>query len=506
MIYTHRWLGTVGGLLFVAWFASGIVMMYARMPAVTLDERAWHAETLDVSLLRVSPSEAAATAKASSANAAELGMLLGRPVYRFRGGPARVVFADDGTLVDHIEEAQAVAIALEWAPNSASTLKYAKLITVPDQWTLEQRQLLPIHLVSLGDAADTRLYISSRTGEVVVDATRRERFWGYLGPIMHWLYLPVIRRNEPAWTQLMLWTSGIGCILCIAGLVVGLFQFSPSARFRKRSGGTRSPYSGVMRWHHYVGLTFGVIALLWTFSGLMSMGPFELFSEGPVPPGFRASTTGEDNGEAITAVGIRRAVAGISKEFAPKELSLVRFKGEPFWMTDAPSSGPIVRTRTIAESVQRVHRLISATHPERGAFARFDNATMEAVAREAMPGVAITEATWIDKYDDYYLDRLGERPLPALRVRYGDPQQILAYFDPGSGSAAQVLRPKERLDRWLYQGLHSVSFPALYFRRPLWDVLLIALLLGGIVLSTTTLTPAWRRLRRHLRALSPRAH
>jgi hypothetical protein len=198
MIYTHRWLGTVGGLLFVAWFASGIVMIYARMPAVTLDERAWHAEILNVSSLRVSPSEAAAIAKVSSANAAELGMLLGRPVYRFRGRAARTVFADDGTLVDHIEEAQAVAIALEWATTSASTSKYVTLITVPDQWTLEQRHLLPIHLVSLGDAADTHLYISSGTGEVVVDATRRERFWGYLGPIMHWLYLPVIRRNEPA--------------------------------------------------------------------------------------------------------------------------------------------------------------------------------------------------------------------------------------------------------------------------------------------------------------------
>jgi hypothetical protein len=236
------------------------------------------------------------------------------------------------------------------------------------------------------------------------------------------------------------------------------------------------------------------------------MGPFAWLSDGPVPPSFRAATTGKPTtaDSAITVLEIQNAVAGIRRDFAPKELSLVRFKGESFWVTDAPPSGPVERTRTATESVPRVHRLISAVHPEQGPFARFDNATMESVARAAMPGIAITDAMWLDRYDDYYLHRLGERPLPVLRIRYADSQQTLAYFDPGRGSAAQVLRPKERLDRWLYQGLHSLSFPAVYFRRPLWDFIVIALLLGGTGLGVTTLTAAWRRLRRHARTLIPR--
>ena len=351
LIYTHRWLGIVGGLLFIAWFASGIVMMYARMPTVTLDEHAWHAEPLDVSSLRVTPFEAATTANAPTGSA-ELGMLRGRPVYRFRGRTARAVFADDGSMIERVSDSDAIEIAREWAPASASTVKYDALVTIPDQWTLPERQYLPLHLVALGDDADTRLYISSRTGEVVVDATRRERFWGYLGPVTHWLYLPVLRRNGRAWTQVILWTSGIGCIMCMSGLVVGLFQLSPSARFRQRTGGTRSPYSGLMKWHHYVGLAFGVVTLLWTFSGLMSMGPFDWLSDGPVPPSFRAATTGKPitADSAITVSEIQNAVARIRRDFAPKELSLVRFKGEPFWVTDAPPSGPVERTRTATES------------------------------------------------------------------------------------------------------------------------------------------------------------
>ena len=51
--------------------------------------------------------------------------------------------------------------------------------------------------------------------------------------------------------------------------------------------------------------------------------------------------------------------------------------------------------------------------------------------------------------------------------------------------------------RWLYQGLHSLDFPFLYYERPLWDVVVIVLSIGGTVVSATTLVPAWRRLRRH---------
>ena len=45
-------------------------------------------------------------------------------------------------------------------------------------------------------------------------------------------------------------------------------------------------------------------------------------------------------------------------------------------------------------------------------------------------------------------------------------------------------------------GLHSLDFPFLYGSRPLWDVLVIVLSLGGIVLSASTLWPGWKRLAR----------
>ena len=62
LIYTHRWLGIAGSLLFVSWFASGIVLMYAGMPVLSRDERLLRAPTLDLSAVRVGVSEAAVQA------------------------------------------------------------------------------------------------------------------------------------------------------------------------------------------------------------------------------------------------------------------------------------------------------------------------------------------------------------------------------------------------------------------------------------------------------------
>jgi hypothetical protein len=59
-----------------------------------------------------------------------------------------------------------------------------------------------------------------------------------------------------------------------------------------------------------------------------------------------------------------------------------------------------------------------------------------------------------------------------------------------------------RLNRWLYHGLHSLDFPFLYTRRPLWDLVVIVLSLGGIAISVTSAPQAWRRLRRHATSLS----
>jgi len=42
-----------------------------------------------------------------------------------------------------------------------------------------------------------------------------------------------------------------------------------------------------------------------------------------------------------------------------------------------------------------------------------------------------------------------------------------------------------------------MDWPGLFNRRPLWDIVTIALLAGLAAISITTLLPAFRRLKRH---------
>jgi len=144
---------------------------------------------------------------------------------------------------------------------------------------------------------------------------------------------------------------------------------------------------------------------------------------------------------------------------------------------------------------------VAALAPERGTLRRFSDDSLWTIAKAAMPGMPIRDAMWLTDYDSYYYDQYGTRPLPVLRVRYDDPDATWLYLEPSRGTMLKQDRGG-RWNRWLYHGLHSLDFPFLYHRRPLWDLVLIVLSIGGLVLSGSTLIPSWRRLARHVRRLA----
>ena len=57
---------------------------------------------------------------------------------------------------------------------------------------------------------------------------------------------------------------------------------------------------------------------------------------------------------------------------------------------------------------------------------------------------------------------------------------------------------RDWVNRWLYHGLHSLDFPWLYNYRPLWDIVVITLMLGGTAICVTSLVLTWRVLARKL--------
>jgi PepSY-associated transmembrane protein len=507
LVYTHRWLGIAGCVLFVAWFISGIVMMYARMPGLANEERLARAPALDLSTVTVSPAEAAGRLEIR-ADRVQIGMHGGRPVYRFGVGRRQtIVFADTAAPLDGVSRDEAMQVARRYAPRHPGAIRYDRFLTEPDQWTLQARAAMPMHVLALDDAADTYLYVSEAGGDVVLRTTRRERVWGYFGPVIHWLYFTPLRRNGPLWSEVVIWTSLVGCLMCASGLVWGLWRFSPTSRFRLKRESSHTPYAGWMKWHHYAGLLFGVVTLTWTYSGLLSMGPFNWFATPPMSRELReASSGGHPRLESLTLDSMRLAAAAIGEAFAPKELDVVQFNGEPFWLAHrAPLADDADRWMNVgllprSPQPRLEHRYVSVAHPERGTFTTFDLAAMADLARTAMPEVQVQDSEWLQHYDGYYYDPRGSLSLPVLRVRYADDQGTWLYLDPERGKVVLRSVRISRRERWLYQGLHSLDFPFLYFRRPLWDLVAIVLSIGGAVLSLTTIVPALRRFRRIGRA------
>ncbi|HEX2464580.1 MAG TPA: PepSY domain-containing protein [Thermoanaerobaculia bacterium] len=494
ILYTHRWLGIAGGLLFVLWFASGIAMLWARMPELDSAERLRRLPELDLDAARVAPVEAA-RALGLSNSGLRIAMLGERPVYRFDTGPrSTTVFADDGQPFAGLGDDEVMRLARALFPEHAATLRHDRRLESPDQWTLQNGGALPLHRLALGDPGDTWIYLSAPTGELILTATASERRRAYASAVPHWLYVTPLRRHGVLWSRMVVGLSLAGCVVAASGLIWGLWQ---ALRAGDRSSRARvaTPYAGLMRWHHYAGLAFGLFAFTWVLSGCLSMDPLPWQSYAEPTVEQAAAVAGEPiRLEALTIDRLRASLAALAAEpeWTVKELELVHFRSEPFLLGHGspPSS-----------TQSSPHALVSALRAERGAFARFGDDDVVAAARSAMPAARVIDATWLQRHDAYYYDLHGPAPLPVLRARFDDPARTWLYVDPATGAIARMENRSSRLNRWLYHGLHSFDFPFLLRHRTLRDAIIVVLSLGGILIAVTSMADGWRRVGRHVRRL-----
>lgn len=500
LIYTHRWMGIFFGIVFIVWFVSGVAFMYVGMPELSERERLGHMRPLDLSAVRFSPAQAANDYGVETGRMRIEMHYDGRPVYRFG---ATKIYADTGEFVDGANADQAVKLIRSWVPQYASTVRYDAYLEDSDQWTLQsaQRQFMPLHRIALGDPAGTNYYVAESTGEIVMKTDRSGRFWGFWSAVLHWTYFTGLRRQTYLWNQLITWGSIVGAFMCLTGIIVGVWRLGIRRRYRLKGVPSHSPYAGWMWWHHYAGLIFGFLSCTWAFSGALSLGPFQFLRGGPATPAQRRAVSGgRANVEALSIDRIKASLAAFTPSFTPKELELLQFRGTAYFIGYRPPESydfnQEVGSHAERYEPPREHLIVSAASPEEGTFRRFDDETMWKVAEEAMPEVPVQDAAWLTEYDAYYYNQDGLRSLPVLRVRYNDPQKTWLYLDPHHGTMSKQDR-RSRLNRWLYHGFHSLDFPFLYYRRPLWDIVVIGFSIGGIALSATTLVPSWRRLLRH---------
>jgi uncharacterized membrane protein len=64
------------------------------------------------------------------------------------------------------------------------------------------------------------MYVSSHTGEVVLDAPHVQQRWNYVGAWLHWLYFLRMQSVDPVWTWVVIVLSALCTVAAISGIVV----------------------------------------------------------------------------------------------------------------------------------------------------------------------------------------------------------------------------------------------------------------------------------------------
>jgi hypothetical protein len=498
LILTHRYMGIALSLLVVMWFATGIVMMYAGgMPRLTPQTRIERLPALDLSAVHLTAAAAAERAGMRyPPSRALLLSVMDRPAYRLG---RQTVFADTGDLFEPATVEQSTVIAARFMGVPSAQVHYVRTLTDADQWTLLQGRQLPLHKFTVDDAEGTELYVQPATGEVSVMTTRRGRMLAWVGTIPHWMYFTALRLNQPLWYRTVVWTSAFTCVLAIMGLVLTVTQFRRTKPFRLSAS---IPYSGWMRWHYITGAVFGVFTLTWAFSGLLSMEPFEWTNATGLeidPEALSGGPVDLSEYAPVDAAAWTRVLGGRT----PKEMEFVRIQDEQYYVvryTDANGLADSTRERlhqpyNVTGSGEPIHLLVHANSLA-VRDAPFSVESLVTRLKASVPDAPIVESQLLTDYDSYYYSRGRQTPLPVLRVKFADPAKTWVYVDPAMSQVLAEVHRLNRVERWLYNGLHSLDFSFWYDRRPLWDIGMITLSLGGLTVSLIGTLLGIRRVRR----------
>jgi hypothetical protein len=504
LIFFHRWVGIALCVVFLLWFPSGIGMMYWGFPGVSAEDRLDHSPKLDPAKIVLSPEEAAEKAGIeASPGQVRLNSFDGRPVYRFGGGGGRggrrggdggrIIYADTGEEQVSVSAEMLDRIASSWTGRPfAETTKLS--IEEPDQWTVAgQLRSRPVYKYSWPDGQ--QVYLNGTTGEVVQYTTFAKRVQAHLSAIPHWLYYTPLRKHQPQWLEFMIWSSIIGTVGAIIGIVVAVWMYSPAKKYRVEGQPTGVPYRGQKRWHWILGIIFGLATVTWTFSGLMTLGPFPIMQRLTQPaqqPQQREAGRGGQQGIAGALRGRvkmsdfsahPRDVLAKVPQLDVRELEWTSFAGTPLFNAN------------LAGGKSELVSLDGVT------VDRFGTKRITEIVKSAVPNPEALDIAVIYQYDLYYLDRNRERPLPVIRVLMNDAENTRYYIDPKSVRVVSTYSNRNWVNRWLDSALHSLSFPFLYNHRPLWDIVVITFMLGGTALCVTSLLLAWRVLGRKLKRI-----
>jgi PepSY-associated TM region len=472
-VVIHRWLGIVLGPLFAMWFASGIVMHFAPFPQLDESERVAGLPLLKLAGPLRPPADAMNAVGAADTLRIRLIQRADGPVYIVSGlWGSTALRASDLASAGVTSSPLALVIGADHARQRGLKAADAAKISLLDydQWTVagKYRRHRPLYRLALDDDAGTEIYISSKTGEIVLDTTRWERAWNFVGSVAHWIYVPQLRNKPELWSAVVWWLSLAALVSVLAGAVIGV------ARLRFGDKRRVSPYWGMHWWHHVTGLASLIFVTTWIFSGWLSMDDGWLFSRARASSADIAAIAGKPPWDLLSLEELRRI------DPSAREVEWFAFAGKLF------------RREITAPGAQQLSAIGDGDAAQKFLFLPLT--TIGAIATSLGQGLGqgCSDPAAVDATDNYAISSVMPNT-PVERIACGD---VWYDIDAANGALAQKTDSSRRAYRWLYGALHRLDFPALAARPMLRTVVIVPLCTIGFLFSLTGIVIGWRRLRR----------
>lgn len=351
---------------------------------------------------------------------------------------------------------------------NAMSVKKVEVINELDQWIPRTKFLphMPIYKVLLNDKEQTTCYISSKSGEIIQKLTFEDKVWAWLGPIPHWIYFKTLRINTDAWRYVVISLSSLGVLLALLGIILGINR----THIARKKNKTLTPYKKKwFRWHHYLGFTFGLLIFTWILSGLLSMNPLKWASEDSLTEEEASIWKGANYSLLDSNNQFKTVISKLSQNHHSKEIKFTLYNAQPYLVSYNHDNN--VKHIQLNDNSE----IINAANMD----------TFKSMILKLKPNTTIIASDALNDYDDYYYNKHRTLPLPIYRFKLKDEQRTWYYVNPQTLSVVKKMQTDNKLERWLYNGLHSFDFPVLFFKRPLWDIIVIVLLLGCTALSFT---------------------
>ena len=479
--FLHKLTGCLLCGLFFMWFASGIVMIHHSFPRASADKQLERQQPLPAELPSVE-TLVAALPDTMEVPSLSLLMLLDEPVFRIGSRETKLVSA---RTLKPVEETRETTVRT-WCDAPVARID---TLTKLDQWIPfgRNREELPIYKYHFDDPERHQLYISSKSGRVLQFTSHKERVWAWFGAIPHWVYFTWLRQEQQLWSNTVKWAAGIGCIMLILGFILAI-------RVAVKSKNKVAPYKKKWyNWHYILGFVFGLFAITFAFSGMMSLADMPEFlkkaprdkSEQTQPGAGRRGGPGRQGNlhpDRYT-LDYRRALAACP---GTKTIAWNNYKGHPYYtLTLAPKQ----QVHIDASDSLQVKRFTLTEEMVRR--------EMQQQYRDSIP-FTVERLEQFDK--EYHFRKVTDNMLPVYRVIVDDYMHTRWYYNPVT-LAVRRIDDDTRTRNWLYHKLHTLDFKFLNDRPWLWNIVMYTLMIGGTALSVTGIVLSVKWVVRGLRRL-----